>query len=113
MFWGWTPALDFCKELKEITKKPLPNRPLHFLIIGGADARHILRTISRLWKHGYHQQLIITVIEPRPELIARQLLLLSIALEPNEKLRPAAKVRFFMELYGKFYIILHAIYNIY
>lgn len=94
MFWGLTPSLD----LQSIyTSKN--EETLNFLIVGGSDCRHILKTIAR--KYRYQKvQLNFYVMEGCMEVVARELLLLLLAFMPQKELGEVQKTRIFMEIYG-------------
>lgn len=96
MFWGLTPALDLQDEYKKHNK---PLTELNILIVGGADARHILKTIGESYRHE-PVKINFYVMEVCSELIARQLLLINVALQPPEQLGLMLKTKIFMELYG-------------
>ncbi|KAL1131534.1 hypothetical protein AAG570_011151 [Ranatra chinensis] len=98
MFWGFSPAIDF---LHEMDKTLLEGRKeLNILLVGAADARHILQTMARYYVNNQLITINYFIIEVVMELIARQMLLLVVALEPKEKLGLAEKARLWMELYG-------------
>lgn len=97
MFWGISPALDLQEEYLSAT---LTDRDeLHILVIGGCDARHIIKTLAQSYRHK-ETNINIHVIEGCPELLARQLLLLSIALTDPSYLGLQEKTRYFMEIFG-------------
>ncbi|XP_050305115.1 dynein axonemal assembly factor 3 homolog [Anthonomus grandis grandis] len=97
MFWGITPALDLLEEY-ERCERDLPSE-VNVLIVGGADGRHVLKTIARRYKHKL-VKLNFYLIEPCMETVAKQLLLLLTALQPQSALGLEQKTRIFMELYG-------------
>lgn len=97
MFWGLSPALDLLEEYHSAT---LTDRDeLHIMVIGGCDARHIIKTLAQSYRHK-ETNINIHVIEGCPELLARQLLLLSIALTNPTYMGLQEKTRYFMEIYG-------------
>ncbi|XP_057668455.1 dynein axonemal assembly factor 3 homolog [Diorhabda carinulata] len=97
MFWGLTPALDMLKEYKTL-KSEVPET-LNILIVGSADCRHVLKTEARKYRHG-NVKINFYLVEVCVELIARQLLLLNIALQPQEVVGLSQKTKIFMEIYG-------------
>ncbi|CAH1110823.1 unnamed protein product [Psylliodes chrysocephalus] len=97
MFWGSTPALDLLEEYVTI-KKDVPET-INILIVGSTDCRHILKTEARKYRHKV-VKVNFFVVEACVEMIARQLLLLNIALQPQESLGLDQKTKIFMELYG-------------
>lgn len=97
MFWGLTPCLDLIYQYEEKLSEP-PNE-LNILIVGGADARHILQTLAKRYRHK-KTKLNFYVVEACMETTARQILLLYVALQPLEELGLIQKTYTFMELYG-------------
>ncbi|XP_063232247.1 dynein axonemal assembly factor 3 [Bacillus rossius redtenbacheri] len=108
MYWGYSPALDLQEEVD------CDGEELRALLVGGCDARHILKTLARAYRPeemardlvGRHppRRLTLLVEEASEELLARQMLLLAIALEPPEVLGPREKARLFMEVYGNLHL---------
>lgn len=96
MFWGLTPALDLQAEYKSELKLPMV---LNILIVGSTDARHILKTLSKSYRHETIE-INIYVVELSMELVARQILFLNIALQPMEAMGFYQKIKIFMELFG-------------
>ncbi|KAJ8941813.1 hypothetical protein NQ318_006790 [Aromia moschata] len=97
MFWGLTPSLDLLEEYESI-KGNLPEE-LNILIIGGSDCRHVLLTEARKYRHA-KTKINFYLVDGCVESIARQLLLLNVALQPQEALGLDQKTKIFMELYG-------------
>ncbi|RZB89895.1 DUF4471 domain containing protein [Asbolus verrucosus] len=98
MFWGLTPALDLFEQyLKE--NETLPDE-LNILLVGGADSRHILKTLARRYRYGNNIKLNFFVAEASIETIAKQLLLLNVAFQHPEVMGLIPKTKIFMELYG-------------
>ncbi|KAJ8911452.1 hypothetical protein NQ315_013814 [Exocentrus adspersus] len=97
MFWGLTPALDLLKEY-ELTQNSPPEE-LNILIIGGVDCRHVLLTEAKKYLH-HKCKINFYLLEACMENIARQLLLLNIALQTPESLGLERRTKIFMELYG-------------
>ncbi|XP_044754368.1 dynein axonemal assembly factor 3 homolog [Coccinella septempunctata] len=95
MFWGLTPALD----LQSFCCKNNDNKKLNFLIVGGADCRHVLKTIARKYRHE-KVQLNFYIMEGCMELVARELLFLLLAFMQQRELGEVQKTRIFMEIYG-------------
>lgn len=97
MFWGFTPCLDLLSQYEEkLTQLP---EELNILIVGGSDARHILQTLAKRYRHK-KVNINIFIAEACMECIARHILLLYIALQPSEELGLIQKTYTFMELYG-------------
>ena len=85
-FWGFSPALDLLAEAPEAPTDPDALR--RFLLLSPGDPRHVLRTLgalARLRGSGTEQgdapTLEFSVYEQQPELLARHLLLLAVALD--------------------------------
>ncbi|XP_053625766.1 dynein axonemal assembly factor 3 [Plodia interpunctella] len=97
MFWGISPALDLQQEYLRYGDDNAYE--LNFLVIGGSDARHLIKTLAEAYRHT-RRYMNIFVIDGCPELIARQLLLLSLSLEKTTRYGLLEKTRRFLEVYG-------------
>ncbi|CAG9817404.1 unnamed protein product [Phaedon cochleariae] len=97
MFWGKTQALDLLEEYEAI-HTDLPDH-VDILLVGCSDCRHVLKTIARKYRHK-KVKVTFHVVESCMELIARQLMLLYVALQPQDALGLDQKTKIFMELYG-------------
>ncbi|KAH8304135.1 hypothetical protein KR059_001313, partial [Drosophila kikkawai] len=115
MFWGLSSALDLYDEyLKAFKIKDEPQAEagekgaggddglstLNILICGGADPRHVIKTLAKRYAHGVQPKLNIYVLDGCAEIIARNMLLLGIALEDPESFSLVSKAHLFMDLYG-------------
>ncbi|KAJ8399945.1 hypothetical protein AAFF_G00406750 [Aldrovandia affinis] len=91
-WWGFSPALDLLNagSLKQHGK-------LNILLVGSGDPRHILKTITGLKDT---DTLHVWVIENCMEVVARQLLLLSLALSPQHSMGLHEKTEVFLEVFG-------------
>ncbi|ERL86788.1 dynein axonemal assembly factor 3 homolog [Dendroctonus ponderosae] len=95
MFWGLTPAVDLCQMYLDCSAQ-LPAE-LNILLVGATDCRHVLQTVARRYRH-QPLQLNFHLVEGCMETVARQLLILLTALQPQLGLDQ--KTRLLMELYG-------------
>lgn len=93
MFWGLTPALNLLEEVEVLP------REVNVLVLGGADCRHVFKTLSKRYKYN-NAKINFYIMEMCPETIAKQLLLLYVALQSQEAMGLMQKTRIFMELYG-------------
>ncbi|KAJ8245843.1 hypothetical protein GJAV_G00260900 [Gymnothorax javanicus] len=91
-WWGFSPALDLLG-----VGSRRRNGEWNVLLVGSADPRHILKTISGLRDS---ETLHVWVLEGSMEIVARQLLLLSLALSPQRSLGPHEKIEVFLEVFG-------------
>lgn len=99
MYWGLTPALDLVSQYESnLTCENLPEE-LNILIMGGSDARHVLQTLAKRYRHK-RVKLNFYITEACVESFAKQLLLIYTALQSSESMAPVQKTRTFMELYG-------------
>ncbi|CAL8306328.1 unnamed protein product [Boreogadus saida] len=91
-WWGFSPARDLTAT------GPVKQRgELNVLLVGSSDPRHILKTVAGLADtDGLH----VWVIENSMEVIARQLLLLSLSLAPEESASVHKKAETFLEVLG-------------
>ena len=100
MLWGLSPALDLLSEYEKVAAL-FGSEEINILLIGSTDGRHLLKTISTLKRHPVDDTKInFFVMDLAIELMARQLLLLTIALEPDGRLGAQEKSRLWMEIYG-------------
>lgn len=102
MFWGFCEALDLYNEYQSTFKvtngDSETKEELNILLYGSGDPRFILKTLAKSYKHGV--KINFFVIEGCLEIIARNILLLSIALEPPTEFSLKGKTQTFMDLYG-------------
>ncbi|XP_070708537.1 dynein axonemal assembly factor 3-like [Pempheris klunzingeri] len=91
-WWGFSPARDL------LSMGPVrPEGEANVLLVGSGDPRHILKTIAGLQDVG---SLHVWVIENSMEEVARQLLLLYLALTPQESMGNNEKTEVFLEVFG-------------
>ncbi|KAM9837955.1 dynein axonemal assembly factor 3 [Aulostomus maculatus] len=91
-WWGFSPACDL------LTLGPVRQKgEVNVLLVGSADPRHILKTIAGL---GDEDSLHVWLIESSMEVVARQLLLLYLALIPQESMGLNEKTEVFLEVFG-------------
>ena len=97
-FWGFTPPLDLGDAAKDVVD---PSAPLRALVVGPGDTRHLLATLAATAQRAAAAAadgkpapalFEMSVYEDRPEGLARQLLLLSIALDFELPRRERAEV---------------------
>lgn len=99
--WGHSPALDIQQHIEEAAPSSVTDLPsVNVLVVGAGDVRHVLRTIAQAYRHSHGRRVHFFVLEPSIEAAARQLLMLTLALEPAEVLGPAQKARAFLEIHG-------------
>eukprot|EP00055_Hartaetosiga_balthica_P006989 m.23428 g.23428 ORF g.23428 m.23428 type:complete len:464 (-) comp5542_c0_seq2:659-2050(-) len=101
-WWGFSPAQSLLEWMHEKEREGLEDgaqekNEVNILMIGATDFRHILNTILDARKYP-DVQFNIHVIEPRLEVVARHLLLLSLALKKTLGLD--SKLNMLLELYG-------------
>ncbi|XP_056433098.1 dynein axonemal assembly factor 3-like [Gadus chalcogrammus] len=91
-WWGFSPARDLT------AKGPVKQQgELNVLLVGSSDPRHILKTFAGLEDT---DSLHVWVIENSMDVIARQLLLLSLSLAPEESTSVHKKAETFLEVLG-------------
>jgi len=101
MWWGYSPALDLRDEWERYNNKKYEiMKELNILLIGAADGRHVMKTLAQTYRHENNLKIHFYVYEASLDLVARQVMLLTIALEPPEELGLQDKTRLFLELYG-------------
>lgn len=104
MLWGISSALDLYEEYLrafKIKDDPLPEdehareeaeeaagdntlNTLNILICGGADPRHVIKTLAKRYTHRIRPKLNIYLLDGCAEIEARNMLLLGVALEDPE-----------------------------
>lgn len=99
MFWGFSESLDMQKEYASHLP-PNADQPeeLNIVLLGGGDARHILKSLAKSFNH--RTKLNFYVVEGCLELLARNLLLLSLALEAPDQISLRGKTHMFMDIFG-------------
>ena len=95
-FWGFSPALDLTSHI-DARKSAETEAPVRFLLICPSDVRHLLRSLASAsaaaaTTGGAPTALEFSVYESAPESLARQLLLLFIALDVILPRRERAEV---------------------
>ncbi|XP_039991721.1 dynein assembly factor 3, axonemal-like [Xiphias gladius] len=91
-WWGYSPALDLLS-----TGPVRHDGEVNILLVGSGDPRHILKTIAGLRNE---ESLHMWVIENSMEVVARQLLLLYLALIPQESMGLNEKTEVYLEVFG-------------
>ena len=93
-FWGFSPAIDLAAGAEPPSNEP--QSPLRMLLVGPGDVRNLLHTLAEAAvaqrEGGKAQPLEFSVYESQPEALARQLLLLSIALDVELPRRERAEL---------------------
>lgn len=101
MLWGFSEACDLYQEyIKHINNghQKQNDTEVNILLFGSSDPRHILKSIAKSYQN--HIKINFFVLEGCPALIARQILLLSIALEPTDLLSLSTRTHLFLDVYG-------------
>uniref|UniRef100_H3DCK0 Dynein axonemal assembly factor 3 n=1 Tax=Tetraodon nigroviridis TaxID=99883 RepID=H3DCK0_TETNG len=106
-WWGFSPACDLMDMEKTFIPQTSgcclgsgPGRlggEANVLLVGSADPRHFLKTLAGLQDT---ESLHVWVVESSMEVAARQLLLLYLALMPQEIMGNNEKTEVFLELFG-------------
>jgi len=78
-WWGFSPANDLHEVITSYSKAQNNTEEINILLVGSADARHIIKTISKF--KNKQQKLHFYIEENSLELFARQLLFLRLAFE--------------------------------
>lgn len=102
-WWGFSPAFD----LLHLEERYLPGEmeePFHVLLVGGNDGRHILKTLQQMRLRGDTREVHFYCIESCLEQVARQLLLIWLAMEPAERMGLQEKTELFLELFANAHV---------
>lgn len=101
MFWGISEARNFYEEyLNGLKVKPAK---LDILLFGIGDPCHILKTLSKSYEYNKKDEeveLNFYLVEGCVELLARDLVLINVALENDEYFSINAKTHLYMDLFG-------------
>jgi dynein assembly factor 3 len=110
MFWGISEARDIFDEyISAIKERP---SKLDILFYGLGDTGHILKTISKFYFHNARDiEFNFYILEGCPELLARDLALLTVAFENDENLSINGKTQLYMDLFGN--SLLHSTSSMY
>eukprot|EP00644_Phytophthora_capsici_P007632 jgi/Phyca11/127785/e_gw1.72.87.1 len=76
----------------------MPAGPINVLLVGPGDVRHVLATIARRRRWEVHRPVHIYIFERAIEALARDLLLLQVALDADVPLRQRCNL--FLEIFG-------------
>jgi len=113
-FWGTIPAIDLVQLLADSSSlDPVSEEPLNLLVVGTADIRHTLKTISSLRRHQIgrkvnvsdkrlHTKMLLNVqiylFDNPIDCLARNLLLLSVVTDWSVPIR--TRTNSFLEIFG-------------
>ncbi|XP_023291855.2 dynein axonemal assembly factor 3 homolog [Lucilia cuprina] len=124
MFWGLSEALDLFSEYLNIFKykdesdsqedkekssecqhgNSIPlKEEINILLFGANDPRHVIKTMAKIYTHKLQEvstTLNFYIIDGCIEVVARNMVLIGIALESPEILNLRTKVHLFMDIYG-------------
>ena len=95
-WWGFSPSLDIIKYMK--THEVNETKAINVLLVGSADNRHILHTLSNL--HDFDGKINFYLVESNLENLSRQMLLTNLVLEPTSELNTQEKSEMYLELFG-------------
>ncbi|XP_013396625.1 dynein assembly factor 3, axonemal [Lingula anatina] len=103
-WWGFSPVLDLqdkdlCSHLQNVQLGDGELPELNILMVGAGDCRHILKTLAHTYRWP-RQKINFYILEANMECYARHLLLLTIALESQNRMGLQEKTELFMELFG-------------
>lgn len=110
MFWGISEARDIFDEyISAIKQRPTK---LDILFYGLGDTGYILKTISKFYFHNARDiKFNFYILEGCPELLARDLALLTVAFESDENLSVNGKTQLYMDIFGN--SLLHSTSSMY
>lgn len=96
--WGFSPAFDFIEAIYAACDlQPSTSDPITILLVHPGDVRHILYAISRRRRYP-RRPVHFYLLEPSLEILARDLLLLEVAIDFEIPIRQRANI--FLEIFG-------------
>ncbi|KAJ3237711.1 Dynein assembly factor 3, axonemal [Chytriomyces hyalinus] len=103
--WGFSPAIDML-SLADMDHSQQENaQDANILLMGGRDARHIIKTIAHLGRHkNFTGNLNFYVYEEQAPMLARTILLLSIFLDQDPNINNGEQSQFFLEVFGNTFL---------
>ncbi|KAL7747463.1 hypothetical protein RI367_007219 [Sorochytrium milnesiophthora] len=75
-------------------------RTVNILLLGAADIRHVIKTMSRVQRHRHCGRIRFYVLEGQTTVLARHLLLLSTLFDQPSEVSVLERAQLFLELYG-------------
>ncbi|EGD81026.1 hypothetical protein PTSG_10969 [Salpingoeca rosetta] len=108
-WWGLSPAMDPVTTLLDAEVVQADgDEPINVLLVGASDCRHMLKMLAAAKRgdppYNKGRQVNVYVVESRMEVVARHLLLLSIAMKPTEELGLQERTHLFLELFGNSHV---------
>jgi len=97
-WWGFSPALHLLEQLTKYEVEFQDTDEINVLLVGAADARHIIKTLQK--STSSTPRINFYLVENSMETLARQILFLTLLLEPEEEMNMVEKCERFLELFG-------------
>ena len=100
-WWGFSPSLHLINQLDRYEVEIVSKDEVNVLLVGAGDGRHIINTLIKSKSSTPRSRHInFFVVENCMEPLARQMLLLTLLLEPQEEMSMTEKCEKFLELFG-------------
>ena len=96
-WWGFSPSLYLIEYMKKHEVEHNGNE-INVLLVGASDSRHLVNTLSQL--SGFYGKVNFYMAESSMENVARQMLMIKLALEDESDHNLQEKSEMFLELYG-------------
>ncbi|GAB0097008.1 Dynein assembly factor 3, axonemal homolog [Sergentomyia squamirostris] len=103
MFWGWSETVNLIDCWKQHRRYQSIPKVFNILLFGACDARHILSILAKNYQLENVRVNIYVVADCMVQ-IARDLMLLTVALESSDGISIRRKTHLFMDIYGNTHI---------
>ena len=96
-WWGFSPAEDLMNVIANNNKDNMNDEDINILLVGNADGRHIFKTLANMEASS---KVKFYIEEHSLELVARQMLFLTLIFEPSVDMGLQEKCEIILELLG-------------
>uniref|UniRef100_A0A1B0CQD4 Putative dynein assembly factor 3 axonemal n=1 Tax=Lutzomyia longipalpis TaxID=7200 RepID=A0A1B0CQD4_LUTLO len=100
MFWGWSESLNLLEKWRDHFKADILPGDFNILLFGPGDPRHILTLLAKSYNLPEGISVNFFQVDSCMEHVARNLLLLTVALESGQEMSVRGKTHLFMDIFG-------------
>ncbi|XP_059615583.1 dynein axonemal assembly factor 3 homolog [Phlebotomus argentipes] len=100
MFWGWSEAVNLVEKWQQYAKDQSLPGDFNVLLFGPGDPRHILAVLAKSHCLPADAKVHFYLLDSCMEHVARNLLLLTVALEDGREMSLRGKTHLFMDIFG-------------